>query len=250
MIRTSLMLAALCGLFLVGTAVAGEVGSVKGRFVLDGDKPELSPQPLIKKGDASVKDAVACAAVDVPNQAIVIGEDGGIANLFVYLKDTPDELPEEAGEVPSEPLLFDQQNCIFLPHAVAVRAGRPIELKNSDPVAHNVRVNFFANSGINPIIPGNGSQEVTFDVGESSPTPVSCDIHPHMRASLLVCDHPYFAVTGEDGSFEIKNLPAGKHTFRVWHEQGGLVERSMKVEIEAGETTDLGDVEVKGRDLE
>ena len=249
-LKTVHSLAALASLGLLAAAatpVAAETGSVKGRFVVDGDLPDL--EPLLAKNAPGAKDAAVCAAEPVPNQKFVVGEDGGVANIVVYLKEAPDDMPEEAATPPEEKVVFDQKGCVFEPHVIAVQAGQTIEVKSSDGVAHNVRANFFNNPGFNFVVQANGSKDVTMQLGESAPSSIACDIHPYMIAFWMVTDHPYVAVTDAEGNFEIKNLPEGKHKFRVWHEAAGYIDRSMKVEIEAGETTDLGDIDVEADDL-
>ena len=241
--RGLLAAAVLCGVASTATA---ETGTLKGRFVLDGDAPSLDP--LVEKG-APVKDAAVCSADPVPNQKYVVGENGGIANVVIYLKEAPDDMPEELAEAPSDPVVFDQKGCVFTPHVLAVQAGRPITVKSSDGVAHNVRANFFNNPGFNFVVNANGSKDVNLELGESAPASIACDIHPYMIAFWMVTDHPYVAVTDSEGNFEIPNLPEGKHKFRVWHEGAGYIDRSMKVEIEPGETTDMGDIEVEEKDL-
>ena len=233
---------ACCSLVvLTASPAAAETGSIKGRFVVDQEVPDLDP--LVAKNEP-VRDAAVCSAEAVPNQTYVIGDDGGIANIVVYLKEAPDDMPEDAATPSDEPAVFDQQGCVFIPHVFAVQAGRPITVKSSDGVAHNVRVNFFNNPSINQVIPGNGTTEVTLELGESAPSSVACDIHPYMNAYWMVTDHPYVAVTDSEGNFEIKNLPEGDHKFRVWHEANGYIDKSMKVEVTAGETTDLGEIKV------
>ena len=246
-VSSSLRLCALAAAALVFTSAANAgTGSIKGRFVLDGEVPEQDP--LVAKGEP-VRDAAVCSAEPVPNQTYVVGEDGGIANIIVYLKSAPDDMPEDAKTAPEEAVVLDQQGCVFVPHVLAVQAGQTLELKSSDAVAHNVRINFFNNPSVNEIVPGNSSTSKTFSLGESAPSQLNCDIHPYMVGYVHVADHPYIAVTSTDGSFEIKNLPEGDHKFRVWHEANGYIDKSMKVEVTAGETTDLGDIEVKEKDL-
>jgi len=77
------------------------------------------------------------------------------------------------------------------------------------------------------------------------PIQVKCDLHSWMQAYWLVLDHPYSAITQADGTFEIKDLPVGTHQFRVWHERVGYLERSLKVKIKDGQTTQLDPMEYK-----
>ena len=244
----SLAALAAATLTLAASPAAAETGSIKGRFVLDGELPELDP--LLAQNAPGAKDAAVCAAEAVPDQKYVVGEDGGIANIVVYLKEAPDDMPEDAATPPDEKVVFDQVGCVFTPHVIAVQAGQTVEVKSSDGVAHNVRANFFNNPGFNFVVQANGSKDVTLELGESAPSSIACDIHPYMIAFWMVTDHPYTAVTDSEGNFEIKNLPEGDHKFRVWHEAGGYIDRSMKVEVTAGETTDLGDIDVEAKDLQ
>ena len=244
--RMSRFAAAVAAVLLMTTAANAGTGSVKGRFVLDGDAPNLDA--LVEKNQP-VRDAAVCAAEPVPNQTYVIGEEGGIANVLVYLKSAPDDMPEGAKTPSTEPVVLDQKGCVFVPHVVALQAGQPFVAKSSDAVAHNVRINFFNNPGVNKIVPGNGELNIDLSLGESSPSSIACDIHPYMIGYVMVADHPYVAVTDAEGNFEIKNLPEGDHKFRVWHEANGYIDKSMKVEITAGETTDLGTIEVAEKDL-
>ncbi len=85
---------------------------------------------------------------------------------------------------------------------------------------------------------------IKYDQAEFIPTPVNCDLHPHMKAYWLIMDHPYMAVTDAEGKFKIENLPAGKYDFTVWHERVGYIEKAMPVTIKADATKELGKIDV------
>ena len=116
-------------------------------------------------------------------------------------------------------------------------------MKSSDAASHNVRLTGFTNTGINQVLAPNGQLEIKL-VAERLPMRVACDIHPWMHGHVMVFDHPFFAVTGLDGSFVIKGVPAGDYQFVVWH--GKYVTpgegRGMPVKVVAGETTDVGEI--------
>ncbi len=121
---------------------------------------------------------------------------------------------------------FDQKACIFLTHVFAMRSTQSVEIINSDPVGHNTNIQ--PNKGAQPSnnsLPANSTS--VYSPGGQSPTPfpISCSIHPWMKAYMITRDNPYFAVTKADGSFEIKNVPAGVPlTFRIWQEKAGFIQ--------------------------
>ncbi len=202
-----------------------------GRVVVKGAKPNLPP--LVPKGK-ELKDAV-CSAEEVPDQSVLVSDDGGLANCFVYMKRGPkDGVPAPDDSKP----LLDQKGCVFIPHAQIVRTGVTFQLKNSDPVAHNVHSLPFKNKGLNSLIPGNDETglETTFEYAESLPVRVVCDIHAWMTSYVLPIDHPWATITDENGNFEIKNLPDGEWTFIVWHEKIGNIEAKFEVKASPGQT--------------
>lgn len=213
-----------------GPAVGSGPGNLVGRFILDGNAPNLSP--LVAKG-AAVKDAEFCSAEAVPNQSLVVGDGGGIANVFIFLDEAPKGYQPE-GEIPE--LVFDQKNCTFEPHGLVVQVGQTVMVKNGDGAPHNTNMKVIRNKAFNQVVNGNDRTGVPLVYEKPEPTPIqaACDFHAWMKAYHLVVDHPFAACSKADGSFEIKNLPAGTHKFRVWHESAGLLERSLKVVVKPG----------------
>lgn len=193
-----------------------------GRVVVKGDAPSLAP--LLAQG-APTKDAF-CAETVVPNEKVVASEGGGLANVFIYMKKAPKDVPAPEGEAP----VLDQQGCVFKPHAFICRVGQPIKVINSDPVAHNVRITALSLTVNNILQPKDAEGiEVEYPRAERLPVRTQCDIHPWMEQWHLPVDHPWAAVTGADGSFEISNLPEGEWDFVIWHESVGYIERSFEV---------------------
>lgn len=230
-----IMLVAVFAASTASTASAAQWGTITGKITVKGDIPDV--KLAIKKGDSSVKDAEVCAATNVyKNDLLIDKETKGVANCFVYLYKTPDEI-NDAGFDKTAKVYFDQENCVFKPHALIVRAGQTVEVLNSDSIAHNSRVTG-PNLQANVMVAGNTSKGDGVDVDtedkERLPITVKCDYHPWMTAYWLVVEHPYAAVTNEKGEFTIKNLPVGEHEFRVWHERCGWVERKFEVTVTAG----------------
>lgn len=210
-------------------------GVLAGTVRFQGDIPKRTV--LIKRGKASVDGQCCAAAADILGERLIVAPDGGVANVFVYLAKAPKgvSLPP----VPAEPVAFDQKNCVFLPHALIVRTNQVILVKNGDQVTHNAHTYPIRNAAFNQMIPGHERSGTAFVYArpEIAPVAVKCDLHPWMRAWHLPLDHPYGALTDKAGFFEISNLPAGEHQFRVWHEKAGFLDRDYPVTIEANQTT-------------
>jgi hypothetical protein len=223
-----------------------EWGSVKGRFIVDGKLPALTPLVVTKDQ--------FCIDKNPTNESIVAAPDGALANVVVSLRlgrrEKVEIHPDYDAQL-SEPVELDNNGCHFVPHIALVRSGQPIAIKNSDPVGHNTKVGMF-----NQIIPAGNQMLTKIDRAAALPLQVSCSIHPFMTAYVLVQDHPYMAVSAENGSFEIKNIPVGKREVMFWHEApGGLkglktgsgtTDRKgiLALTIKGGETLDLGDIKV------
>ncbi len=217
---------------------AGGVGSIVGQVVFEGTPPNLPPQFV---AGAEIKDKEVCAAVDVPDERLVLGANNGVANVFVYMKKAPKGAPSMS--VPSEPIFFDQKNCKFLPHCLLVPVGQTVKVLSDDPIAHNTHTNPAKNNGVSSVVPENdrtGVLELKYTRSED-PFSVTCDFHAWMKAYHMPIDHPYGAVTDENGNFEIKDVPAGDHEFVVWHESasGNYLERKLKVKVGGGSPTEV-----------
>lgn len=144
--------------------------------------------------------------------------EGRIANVLVRVKSGLS--PDARWDAPSEPVLLDQQGCVFVPHVIALRSGQALQVRNSDPLVHNVNVrptrprNDASNRSL---APHSNDLTLVFDAPETG-IPLRCDIHPWMQASVHVLEHPFFALTRADGSFEIAGLPPGAYEFELVHE--------------------------------
>lgn len=214
-----------------GGAAAGpkieKFGTFKGKIVVSGGAPALAP--LVSQGQA-VKDAI-CSVQAVPNQAAVVGPGNGLANVFVFLAKLPNvDVPAAA----SDAVVLDQKGCVFVPHCSFIRVGQPLKLINSDPVAHNVKLTGSIMSFSSTVSPGDTAGVLTkYQRPERGPIPMACDFHGWMSGYQLALDHPWAAITKEDGTFEITGAPAGKMEFIVWHEKLKFIERKLVVEIPA-----------------
>jgi hypothetical protein len=199
-------------------------GTVKGQITL----PAGAAAPAPKKLDVN-KDTEHCLKNGpiLSEEWLVDANTKGVKNVFVWLA------PAQAGaQMPVNPALqaipesqknveMDQPCCAFVPHCLALRQGQVLTVKNSSPVAHNVRWTSKNNPGASVIVPAGQHHVINNLVADTSPIGVNCDIHPWMKAWVRVFDHPYFALTDANGNFEIKGAPAGTYQLVVWHEGAG-----------------------------
>jgi hypothetical protein len=161
------------------------------------------------------------------SEQLLVGAGNGLQNVFVYVKDG---LGTRTYAVPTTPVTFDQKGCRYIPHVFGVQAGQPILISNSDATLHNVNATPKDNRAFNFGQPASVPAVTrTFDKPEVM-VPLRCDVHGWMNAYAGVVGHPFFAVTKDDGGFEIKGLPAGTYTVEAWHEQLGRQSQSVTVD--------------------
>jgi plastocyanin len=197
-------------------------GTISGVVNLKGVPPKM--KPLDMTADPG------CPTGPQPAE-VVVAYAGKLANVFVYVKDG---LPQGTFAVPSEPVVLDQKGCRYNPHILGIVAGQPLKITNTDTADHNIHDMPSNNPPFNESqMPTDKPVTKKFSNPEMM-IPVQCNQHPWMRAYINVMSHPYFTVSGPDGSFEIKNLPPGEYTIAAVHERFG--EQTMKVKVGPKET--------------
>jgi plastocyanin len=164
------------------------------------------------------------------SERLLVSAGKGLKNVFVYIKDG---LGSRTYAVPTTPVVLDQKGCRYVPHVFGVQAGQTFQIVNSDTTLHNVhalpKMNREFNFGQPPKVP---AVDRVFDKPEIG-APFRCDVHGWMNAYVNVVSHPFFAVTKDDGTFEIKGLPPGSYTVELWHEQLGTQSQSVTVDATA-----------------
>jgi hypothetical protein len=218
------------------SAAATGTASVAGKISFEGTAPAAEKVKL--SADAK------CAAMHkdgLERQPIKV-KDGGLADVLVYVKSGA----SGTYPAPAEDVLLDQHGCDYTPHMVAMVAGQKLKIRNSDDTLHNIHPRPQVNQEFNVGQPRQGMEsEKTFDKAEML-IPVGCDVHPWMRAYISVLSNPFFAVTGEDGSFTIKGLPAGTYDIEAVHGKLGAEKAvSGTVTVKDGEAAKL-DLTLKG----
>jgi hypothetical protein len=230
-------------------------GTIKGHIVYDGD-PVPEPKAL-----NITKDQEHCLGKGpiLSEDWVVNKKNKGVRWTFVWLTPEPGgaSLPIHPSlkDIPNKEVEIDQPRCAFVPHCLAMREGQVLVTKNSSPTTHNVHWTGtqLKNPGGNNIIPAGGTVKIEGLKEDKFPLLVDCNIHPWMKARVAVFAHPYFAVTDENGYFEIKLAPAGEHRLKVYHEsvgwRGGAEGRlGEKITVKGGGVTDLGNLGLKPSD--
>jgi plastocyanin len=223
---------------LAGFAVTlqlASAGNLTGKVTISGNAPaekEITP----------LKDDATCGKLHAGpapmTKFFVVGANKELADVVVVVKG----LEGKSTGAASPAAVMDQKGCEYIPQILAVQTGQKISVKNSDPVMHNVHTvptvggNKEENKG-----QGAGAPDLTFAIPAAENfLKFKCDVHPWMFAWVTVVDHPYFAVTGKDGSFTIKDVPPGKYKVVAMHRKGAPTGVEKEIEVKAdGATADF-----------
>jgi plastocyanin len=188
----------------------------------------LKGVPPAEKDITPLKDDATCGALydTMPTTHFyVVSPQGELADVVVSLKD----VTGKSTGASAPPAVLDQKGCVYLPSILAIQTGQKLIVKNSDPCVHNVHTSPTANPEVNEVqMPGGADLTFTFDKPEPF-LKFRCDVHPWMFAWVTVVDSPYFAVTGKDGKFTIKNVPPGKYTLEAAHRKLGTQTADIEV---------------------
>lgn len=214
------MRAVLVLLLLGSVAHAEDKGSIKGTVIFEGEAPDR--EKLVRDTDP------VCAKSDRLAEDVIVTK-GKLKDVLVRVKNGT------AGKhaAPAQAAFVDQKDCMYTPRVLGVVAGQKLAIRNSDGTFHNVHATVDGKLLWNKPHP-KGEADLSVDTTPKAGDVVDvvCDVHPWMHAYAVVQDHPFFAVTKEDGTFEIKGLAAGTYTLEAWHPSLGL--KSMTVKIGVG----------------
>lgn len=196
-------------------------GSISGKIIFKGKK--LAAKRVDMDEDPQCAKLHKAAVFDAP---FVVNKNGTLANVFVYVKQG---LEGKQFEPPPATVTMDQKGCWFEPRVLGIQTGQPFRVTNSDPVTHNIHPRPHANREWNQSQPPGDSPLMRKFIRPEIMIRVKCNIHPWMHAWIGVVENPYFAVTGEDGSFDLTNLPPGSYTIEAWQEELGTQQKQITV---------------------
>ncbi|RMH18390.1 MAG: TonB-dependent receptor [Acidobacteria bacterium] len=221
-----LLAAGLAG--LLGPAQASaQGGTIEGTVIFTG-QPRRNP--LIQMG-ADPNCLQINAGKRTVQELVKLSPDKAIGNVFVHLLG---DVPYDGGP-PAEPVVIEQRGCIYHPRIAGAVSGQVLKVINADSTLHNIHTQSEAGNSFNIGQPMAGMEYEHVLRGEEVMLRLKCDVHPWMTGYLGVKKNPYFAVTGDDGSFRIEGVPAGTYTLQAWQEV--LKTRDLEVEVKDGETT-------------
>lgn len=230
--KTSLLTTA----FVAASLQLASAADVTGTITLKGTPPPEKDLPL----------NAACGELHkttAKTRFYVVNDKGQLADAVVVLKGVPGAKSSGAS---AAPVILDQKGCEYTPYVLAVQTGQKIEVRNSDPFMHNVHTL--------PAVAGNteankAQMPKASDISFSFNNPeeflkFKCDVHPWMFAYVSVFDHPYFAVTSEDGSFKIANVPPGKYTLEIYHRKAAPIGSPVTQQVEVTDKGATANVEL------
>jgi hypothetical protein len=207
--------------------------TITGKVTFTGTAPR---NPAIDMSEEAVCKAKYKGAGPT-EERVVTGPGNGLANVFVYVSAG---LPANAKyQAPATPVVLDQDGCRYHPHVFGIMVGQNLEIRNSDPVLHNIKAIAKKNRPFNVSQPTAGMKTTrTFSAPEVMVN-LECNVHGWMKAYLGVRPDPFYAVTGPDGSFSIKGLPPGTYTIEAWHERFGTQTATVTVTGTGSKTANL-----------
>jgi hypothetical protein len=228
-----------------------EWGDLTGRFLYDGKVPE-------RKKLTVDKDLQCCGKFDIRDESLVVSSEGGLANIFVYLRATKvtvhPELVKAVGK--EKKVLLDNRDCIFQPHCLTIwMTKQELHIVNSDSVAQNVAFSPLGDTPANIVLAVGSDATHKFTRKQNAPVHIACNYHPWESGWILPRDNPYMAISKADGTFEIPKLPIGEWEFQAWHERTENLARTewpkgrFKVTIKPGKN-DLGTIKLPAKMFE
>jgi plastocyanin len=207
-------------MLLIALLLAADAGTLAGKVTLNGLAPKLANLPV-------TRDMKVCGN-NKPDESLLLSKSGGVKNAVVWFPDV--KLPSDPKPAKEK---LDQQQCLFLPHVMAAPLGTTVDVVNSDKALHNVRAQAGEVKLMNYAMPIPG-HVVPTKLKKEGIFKVSCDVHPWMRAWLLVLPTAAYAITDDDGAYKIEGVPPGRHKLKIWHERLG--ERDAEITVQAGQT--------------
>lgn len=206
--------------------------TVTGKVAFDGTAPKAKTLDM-----SAVPACVNAHKTPATSEEVLVNSNGTLKNAFVWVKAG---LPaDKTWQVPTTPVSLTQEGCMYTPHVIGVMAGQNIDIKNADPTNHNIHPMPTNNADFNQSQPPGSADIMHIFPREEVLVPVKCNVHPWMRAYIGVVSNPFYAVTGDDGTYTIKGLPPGTYTIEVVHEKYPPQDQQVTVGAKDNKTQDF-----------
>jgi hypothetical protein len=199
-------------------------GTISGVVKWTGPALKIPKLPITKNSDVCDPDSKKTRDLE----RLLIDSDGGVANTVIYLRDVTEG---KAMDLPPALQHLDQKDCRYVPHILIVPEGSPLQIRSSDSLLHTVHM---AGAASNNIPFPFQNQDIQIPMKRSGVIDLKCNAgHVWMNAEVLVVKHPYYAVTDEHGSYELKDVPPGEYEIEAWHEGWGIVREESVLDVSA-----------------
>ena len=206
---------------MISAAPSG--GSIVGQVTYEGTPAKQRPIDMSKEPSCAQQYATLPST-----ETVVTGPDNALGNVVVYISaGAPDE------PAPSQAAVFTQKGCRYTPHVLPLLVNQELTVVNADQTSHNIHPLAKINREWNKSQPP-GTPPIVTKYDKPEFVPVKCNVHAWMHATFAVLKNSHFAVTGEDGAFELPNLPPGTYTITAWHESYG--DQTQELTITGSET--------------
>jgi plastocyanin len=229
---TKKLLMLLAGAALVGNggmaglpAPAGNA-TISGKVTYTGTPPKMKPIDMAKEPSCAKQHATP-----VMTENVATGPGDTLQYVVVYIS-----AGDSDSAAPTAAVRYDQKGCQYLPHVLPMQVGQSLQIYNDDQTSHNIHPLAKVNPEWNKSQPS-GSPPIDTKYDKAEFIPVKCNIHPWMHGYFVVLNTSHYAVTGQDGTFSLKGLPAGKYTVTAWQEQYGT--QTQDVTVGAGESKSI-----------
>lgn len=221
---------AAAAVLMIACAGLAAAGDVTGKVAFSGTAPKEA-RIMMNADPVCVKQH----KTPVTGEEVVVNKNATLKNVLVYVKEG---LGSRKFDPPASKVEFNQKGCQYTPHVLGIQVGQELEVVNGDPTLHNVHSLSKENAQFNVAQPKQG-MKLTKKFDKPEVFKVKCEVHTWMGAYIGVFSHPYYAVTGDDGSFTLKNLPAGDYTIEAWQEKYGTQQVKVKVAASGAATADF-----------
>jgi len=210
----------------MASSQTSEAATLSGAIAFEGEAPAV--QKIQMGADPS---CMLLHPDSINSDNVIVNENGSLKNVFVYVK----EGVSGKFDTPKEAVIFDQVGCLYSPKIFGIQTNQPLEIRNSDNTLHNVHALSKNNPQFNLGMPIKGMKLKKKFKNHEVMLKIKCEVHPWMAAYAGVLEHPFFAVTGDNGQFQIKDLPAGEYVIEAWHEVFGTQTQSVSIGADADE---------------